>query len=232
MCGGVIFQTAASRPALTAPCGSPTRTPSDGSPLPARSVSTSSPAPTPGRTTSLPVRMEHCGSPIKQRMSPTPPSPAGPSGGSPPRVRSRSTPSPRAPLEPSPPESDGDLWSFNYLALGPSSVSIDRITTSGTVSAFTSPLIYGPAGLTAGPDGALWFANALQQLNRAESPPSGTVTAFTSPFGSPGHSTSPPVPTGPCGSRTATPSDASPPRAPSPDISTRALPTPGRSPPG
>jgi virginiamycin B lyase len=77
--------------------------------------------------------------------------------------------------------SDGALWFFNSLALGPSSVVIDRITTSGTITSFTSPLIYGPAGLTAGPDGALWFANALNNsIGRVTT--SGTFTTFTSPL--------------------------------------------------
>ncbi len=38
--------------------------------------------------------------------------------------------------------------------------SIGRITPSGVVSSFTATGINAPEGITAGPDGALWFTNA------------------------------------------------------------------------
>ena len=34
-------------------------------------------------------------------------------------------------------------------------------TTSGSVNDYTDPTIAGPYGITAGPDGALWFTNVL-----------------------------------------------------------------------
>ena len=37
--------------------------------------------------------------------------------------------------------------------------SIGRVTTSGVVTNYTGTGINGPAGITAGPDGALWFTN-------------------------------------------------------------------------
>ncbi len=42
--------------------------------------------------------------------------------------------------------------------------SIDRITTSGVVTSFTSPSIDGPSSITTGPDGALWFTNGEDGL--------------------------------------------------------------------
>jgi virginiamycin B lyase len=59
---------------------------------------------------------------------------------------------------------DGGLWFTN---LGTCAVqnppcdpgSIGRITTSGLVTIYTDPTIYDPSGITAGPDGALWFIN-------------------------------------------------------------------------
>jgi virginiamycin B lyase len=77
---------------------------------------------------------------------------------------------------------DGTLWFVDYPAGNyTGAASIERITTSGTITAFTSPLIDGPAGITAGPDGAMWFANQLNHsIGRITT--SGTVTAFTSPL--------------------------------------------------
>ena len=37
--------------------------------------------------------------------------------------------------------------------------SIGRITTAGVVTNYTGTGISGPAGIAAGPDGALWFTN-------------------------------------------------------------------------
>ena len=70
---------------------------------------------------------------------------------------------------------DGALWFTNggepAVILGGSSFSddgassIDRITTSGVVTSFTSPSIIGPGSITAGPDGALWFTNGQDSLS-------------------------------------------------------------------
>ena len=82
------------------------------------------------------------------------------------------------PITPGP---DGALWFNDYPPVGTSGTSIDRITTSGVITAFTSPLIDGPAGLTAGPDGAVWFANAANStIGRITT--SGVVSVFTSPL--------------------------------------------------
>ena len=45
--------------------------------------------------------------------------------------------------------------------------SIGRISTAGVVTNYTGPGIDEPGGITAGPDGALWFTNS-QQLDRAD----------------------------------------------------------------
>jgi len=76
---------------------------------------------------------------------------------------------------------DGSLWFVNYPDEGSGAITIDRITTSGTVTAFTSPLIDHPAGITAGPDGALWFAD-MGDSSIGRITTSGTVSKFTSPL--------------------------------------------------
>ena len=48
------------------------------------------------------------------------------------------------------------------------SSSIGRITTSGVVTNYTGSGISRPVGITAGPDGALWFTNDGEQLDRAD----------------------------------------------------------------
>jgi streptogramin lyase len=40
-----------------------------------------------------------------------------------------------------------------------SSGSIGRITTGGQITTYTTPGINNPGGITAGPDGTLWFNN-------------------------------------------------------------------------
>jgi virginiamycin B lyase len=78
---------------------------------------------------------------------------------------------------------DGALWfSDLYGASCPSDCgSIGRITTNGVVSNFTSTIpnaLYQPEGITAGPDGALWYANYGQRtIGRITT--SGAITAFT-----------------------------------------------------
>ncbi len=78
--------------------------------------------------------------------------------------------------------SDGNVWFVSYHPPGYNTVvSIDRMTPTGTITEFMSPVLSGPAGLAAGPDGALWFANALNStIGRVTT--SGTFTAFTSPL--------------------------------------------------
>jgi len=63
------------------------------------------------------------------------------------------------------PGPDGALWFTNYSY--PSDAwfanyggSVGRITTSGNVTLYTSPGIYVPFDITAGPDGAMWFVNS------------------------------------------------------------------------
>jgi virginiamycin B lyase len=81
---------------------------------------------------------------------------------------------------------DGALW-----VTDDSNNSIDRVTTTGTVTSYMDPSIELPASITVGPDGALWFTN---QGSCAEQPPpqpcqagsigrittSGVVTNYTS----------------------------------------------------
>ena len=65
--------------------------------------------------------------------------------------------------------------------------SIGRITTGGTVTNYTGTGISEPAGIAAGPDGALWFTNSINgTIGRITT--GGTVTNFTGtgisePFG-------------------------------------------------
>ena len=55
-----------------------------------------------------------------------------------------------------------------------------RITTSGVVSTYTDPSIDDPSGITAGPDGALWFTNAgNNSIGRITT--SGVVSTYTDP---------------------------------------------------
>jgi virginiamycin B lyase len=77
---------------------------------------------------------------------------------------------------------DGALWFVDYPLTGSSApVSIDRITTSGAVTVFTSPSVVHPGAITAGPDGALWFADILNNsIDRITT--SGAVTVFASPL--------------------------------------------------
>jgi len=91
---------------------------------------------------------------------------------------------------------DGALWFTNYgnLSLGypetPSTSSIGRITTSGTISAFKGVADLA-TGITAGPDGALWFTNGGINIFKgpvgggaiAESTLSGTQTVRYGPTG-------------------------------------------------
>ena len=60
---------------------------------------------------------------------------------------------------------DGALWFTNYSSPGDAwfanyGGSVGRITTSGNVTLYTSPGIYVPFDITAGPDGAMWFVNS------------------------------------------------------------------------
>ena len=58
--------------------------------------------------------------------------------------------------------------------------SIGRISTAGSLSHFTDPTIEEPTGITAGPDGALWFTNDRQQLDRPDHH-AGAVSNYTDP---------------------------------------------------
>ena len=81
---------------------------------------------------------------------------------------------------------DGALWYTNEgfpfpvppgfgFSAPPS--SIGRISTGGAVSNYTDPSIDGPAGITTGPDGALWFTNNFGgSIGRITT--SGAVTNF------------------------------------------------------
>jgi virginiamycin B lyase len=56
--------------------------------------------------------------------------------------------------------SDGDVWFTDTSSNG----SIDRINADGSVTTFPLPSQFSwPTGLTLGPDGALWFAESLNQ---------------------------------------------------------------------
>jgi streptogramin lyase len=72
---------------------------------------------------------------------------------------------------------DGDLW---YI--GAYSGSVNRITTSGVVTSFTTGLAPGdnPSRITSGPDGNMWFTIDLKGIGR--STPSGGITEYTAGF--------------------------------------------------
>jgi virginiamycin B lyase len=63
--------------------------------------------------------------------------------------------------------------------------SIGRITTTGTITNYRDPSIVYPGGITAGPDGALWFTNtggssAADKGSIGRITTTGTVTNYTS----------------------------------------------------
>ncbi len=82
---------------------------------------------------------------------------------------------------------DKALWFTLAFNGTPESTSIGRITTSGSFQSFQTPEglgVYGNinivCGLTAGPDGNLWFSE--QYTNKiARITPSGTITEFSDP---------------------------------------------------
>jgi virginiamycin B lyase len=51
---------------------------------------------------------------------------------------------------------DGALWFTNY---DPFNSFVGRITTSGTITAYTDPGSNSPWEVVRGPDGAMWFGN-------------------------------------------------------------------------
>jgi hypothetical protein len=79
---------------------------------------------------------------------------------------------------------DGALWFTNA-----GSNSIGRITTSGTVTSYTSTTIRSPAGITAGPDGALWFTNGYSNsVGRITTSVTPAISGFTPTSGAAGTS--------------------------------------------
>ena len=67
------------------------------------------------------------------------------------------------------------MWFTNAATL-----SIGRITTAGKVTNFTGTGISSPSGITAGPDGALWFTNdALNSNTIGRITTAGKVTIYT-----------------------------------------------------
>ncbi len=81
---------------------------------------------------------------------------------------------------------DGALWFTNggFNASTPTDHgrnTIGRITTSGAVTSFASPLISGPSNITTGPDGALWFTNYSNANSIGRITTSGVVTSYTDP---------------------------------------------------
>lgn len=74
---------------------------------------------------------------------------------------------------------DGNMW-----FTGPSTNSIDRITTAGVLTGFTIPTGgSSPSGLTVGPDGALWFTeSSVKKIGRITT--GGSFSEFTIPFAS------------------------------------------------
>ena len=102
-------------------------------------------------------------------------------------------------------------------------VAVAAAAPVGTVSYYTDPSISHPAGIAAGPDGALWFTNYSEQLDRADHHRR-RGHQLHRPEHQPARSGSRPGRTAPCGSPTTatTRSGGSPPAAPSPTTPTRA----------
>jgi streptogramin lyase len=80
---------------------------------------------------------------------------------------------------------DGAVWFTNSLppngkGFGAGHNSIGRITMAGNLSVYTSMDIAEPSGITAGPDGALWFTNtgngSIGRITTA-----GVVTSYQDP---------------------------------------------------
>ena len=70
----------------------------------------------------------------------------------------------------------GKLWFAGQDAGG--TWAIGSITTSGAITRFHDPAINNVEGVTAGPDGALWFTNtAANSIGRMTT--AGAVTSFT-----------------------------------------------------
>ena len=160
-----------SRPARTAPSGSPTATAagqSGGSRPGAPSASTNFRASV-TRKGSQPPRMARSGSPtVTARLR---------SGGSRPRELSAPTPIRGS-------ASGGDRGQTGrcpfWFANSDDSDSIGRITTRGAVSIYTHPGIDHPWGIAAGSDGALWFTNPVgNSIGRITT--EGVVTIYTHP---------------------------------------------------
>lgn len=93
--------------------------------------------------------------------------------------------------------SDGALW---FTWSGYDVAGVARMTTSGSVTAYQAPASYGPfnlaAGITAGPDGALWFADTSGNIWRITT--SGVLTQYPVPIRPSGGGTGP-ITTGPDG---------------------------------
>ena len=58
--------------------------------------------------------------------------------------------------------------------------SVGRITTGGVITSYTDPSINGPYGITAGPDGALWFTN-VGNYSIGRITTGGVVTNYSDP---------------------------------------------------
>jgi streptogramin lyase/phosphodiesterase/alkaline phosphatase D-like protein len=73
---------------------------------------------------------------------------------------------------------DGNMWFSEAGGKG----AIGRITTSGTITLFTTGLTPNsePEGITAGPDGNLWFTESAKPGRIGRITTSGTITEFTS----------------------------------------------------
>jgi virginiamycin B lyase len=80
---------------------------------------------------------------------------------------------------------DGNLW-FTVDSVGDDSDRIGRITPSGSITEFFFPTVSdakphgNPGGITAGPDGNLWFTEQDgNQIGRIT--PGGAITGFSAP---------------------------------------------------
>ena len=106
------------------------------------------------RTGSRPGPTGRCGSPTTATTR---------SGGSPPPGWSPTTPAPASarPRDHGRPRRGAVVHQHGNNSIG-------RITTTGTVTNYTGTGINDPHGIAAGPDGALWFTNDGQQLDRAD----------------------------------------------------------------
>ena len=149
-----------SRRGPTARCGSPTAARSGGSRTTRDGHHLHRPQHRQLGTGSRPVRTGRCGSPTPATTR---------SGGSPPPGWSPTTPTPASRTR----RASRPGRTVRCGSPTTADNSIGRITTAGNGHQLHRPRHRRPVGITAGPDGALWFTNSRRTTRSGGSPPAG-----------------------------------------------------------